>query len=219
MNQTSELISDRRRGMEITAVLLTAGGKFIFMDWLRWKLPFILIAIIAWTAYVFLRRKQRPDITRYWGFRADNFKDAMKMLLPFGIVSISVFFILGFYLDSIIITWHIFPILLLYPIWGTIQQFLVIGIVAGNLKDLRQARLSNTVIIIVTALLFGMIHYPFYWLMFGTFILALFYGYIYLRIRNLYVLGIFHGWLGGVFFYTVVGRDPFIEIFAALFSR
>ena len=219
MNQTSELISDRRRGMEITAVLLTAGGKFIFMDWLRWKLPFILIAIIAWTAYVFLRRKQRPDITRYWGFRADNFKDAMKMLLPFGIVSISVFFILGFYLDSIIITWHIFPILLLYPIWGTIQQFLVIGIVAGNLKDLRQARLSNTVIIIVTALLFGMIHYPFYWLMFGTFILALFYGYIYLRIRNLYVLGLFHGWLGGVFFYTVVGRDPFIEIFAALFSR
>ena len=143
----------------------------------------------------------------------------MKMLLPFGIVSISVFFILGFYLDSIIITWHIFPILLLYPIWGTIQQFLVISIVAGNLKDLRQARLSNTVIIIVTALLFGMIHYPFYWLMFGTFILALFYGYIYLRIRNLYVLGLFHGWLGGVFFYTVVGRDPFIEIFAALFSR
>jgi len=44
----------------------------------------------------------------------------------------------------------------------------------------------------------------------------LLYGYIYLRSRNVYVLGLFHGWLGGLFFYTVVGRDPFIEIFGKL---
>lgn len=218
MDQTIDLITDRRRLIEIAAALITAAGKFILMDWLRWKLPFILIAITAWTAYVFIRRKQKPYIMRYWGFRVDNFQEAMKMVLPFGMVSIIAFFILGFYLKSVIITWHIFPILLLYPIWGTIQQFLVIGIVAGNLKDLKQAHFSNTLIIIGTALLFGMIHYPFYWLIFGTFILALFYGHIYLRVRNLYVLGIFHGWLGGLFFYTVVGRDPFMEIFAGLFS-
>jgi uncharacterized protein len=53
--------------------------------------------------------------------------------------------------------------------------------------------------------------------MLGTFILALLYGYIYLRSRNLYVLGLFHGWLGALFFYTVVGRDPFAEVFGKLF--
>ena len=110
-------------------------------------------------------------------------------------------------------TWHIIPILILYPIWGIIQQFLVIALVAGNFKDLKRPVISNSLIIIVTALLFGLLHYPFYWLILATFILALFYGYIYLRARNVYVMGIFHGWLGGLFFYTVVGRDPFAEVF------
>jgi membrane protease YdiL (CAAX protease family) len=47
----------------------------------------------------------------------------------------------------------------------------------------------------------------------GNFILALFYGYVYLKVRNIWVLGLFHGWLGALFFYTVVNRDPFIEVF------
>jgi membrane protease YdiL (CAAX protease family) len=135
------------------------------------------------------------------------------MVLPFGLISIIVFFLLGFYLGSLNLTWHIIPILILYPLWGIIQQFLVIGLVAGNLKDLKQRKLSDLLIILLTALLFGVLHYPFYWLMFGTFVLALFYGYIYLRSRNVYVMGIFHGWLGALFFYTVVGRDPFAEVF------
>ncbi len=37
-----------------------------------------------------------------------------------------------------------------------------------------------------------------------------------LRIRNVYVLGILHGWLGALFYYTVVDRDPFIEVFGKL---
>ena len=103
--------------------------------------------------------------------------------------------------------------LILYPIWGIVQQFLVIAIVAGNLKDLKGTKLSDPFIIAVTAILFGLLHYPFYWLILGTFILALFYGFIYLKARNVFVMGIFHGWLGGLFFYTVVGRDPFEEVF------
>lgn len=59
-------------------------------------------------------------------------------------------------------------------------------------------------------------HYPYYWLMIGTTILALLYGFIYLLSRNIFVMGVFHGWLGALFFYTVVGRDPFAEIFGKL---
>lgn len=81
------------------------------------------------------------------------------------------------------------------------------------MKDLKNNKLPDTAIILLTAVLFGLLHYPFYWLMAGTFVLALFYGYVYLKARNVYVMGIFHGWLGALFFYTVVGRDPFEEVF------
>lgn len=211
--ETSSFISDNRRKAEIVAVLVTATGKFVFMDWLEWKLPFILIAILGWSTYVLKRQRQVPNIIKYWGFRFDNFRQVSRIVLPFGITSVIMFIVIGFYLDTVNITWHIIPILLLYPIWGTIQQFLVIGIVAGNLKDLTQIKSPNRLIIFLTALLFGIVHYPYYWLMLGTFVLALFYGYIYLRVRNVYVMGIFHGWLGALFFYTLVGRDPFAEVF------
>lgn len=104
--------------------------------------------------------------------------------------------------------------IILYPIWGVIQQFLVIGLVAGNLQDLKRTRLNEFVIIVLTALLFGLIHYPYYWLMLGTFILALLYGFIYLRERNIYVMGLFHGWLGGLFFIQY-----WIEILLSKFSE
>jgi membrane protease YdiL (CAAX protease family) len=211
--ETPPVISDARRKTEIVAVLMTATGKFIFMDWLQWKLPFILIAILGWSTYVLARQRKAPTIMKYWGFRLDNVRQILKILLPFGITAVVMFAVIGIYLDTINITWHIIPILLLYPIWGIVQQFLVISMVAGNLKDLHQRKFPELVIIFVTALLFGVLHYPFFWLIVGTFVLALFYGYVYLKVRNVYVMGIFHGWLGALFFYTVVGRDPFVEVF------
>jgi uncharacterized protein len=211
------VISDKRRALEIIGVVFTGLGKFLFMDWLAWKLPFILLAILSWVAYLILRERHVPGMLRYWGFRTDTFREALLMVLPFAVVSLAIFFAVGFYRGTINMTWNIIPVLILYPIWGTIQQFLVIGLVAGNLKDLNKNSPNHASIICVTALLFGLLHYPFYWLVVGTFILALFYGYVYLRIRNVYVLGIFHGWLGGLFFYTVVGRDPFAEVFSEFY--
>jgi len=206
-------ISDKQRRLEIGAVVATAVGKFVFMDWFEWKLSFIITAITIWLIYTFIRRRQVPGIMKYWGFRTDNFCAVTRIVLPFGVIAIMIFFVIGACLNTINLSWNIVPILILYPIWGMIQQFLVISLVAGNVKDLKQNKFSNVVIILLTALLFGLLHYPFYWLMAGTFVLALFYGYVYLKARNVYVMGIFHGWLGGLFFYTVVGRDPFEEVF------
>jgi hypothetical protein len=206
-------ISDKQRKLEITAVIVTGAGKFYFMDTLGWKFPFIALAIISWIVYVIYQSKKTPGLLTYWGFRRDNFKQVLKMVLPFGIVAVISCMIIGWYRDTLQITWHIIPILLLYPIWGVIQQYLVISLVAGNLKDMRGVELNNTLIIFIAALLFGWLHYPWYWLIAGTFALALFYGFIYLKARNVFVMGLFHGWLGAIFFYTVVGRDPFAEVF------
>lgn len=215
---TSFSISNNRRVLEISAVILTAIGKFIFMDYLNWRFPFVAVAIISWVSYIIYRKSKQPGITKYWGFRTDNFKNVLKKVLPFGIMAVVTFFAVGFYKGTLNITWHIIPILILYPIWGTIQQFLLIALTAGNLHDMKVHKLNKAIIILLSALLFAAIHYPFVWLMIATFILAIFYGWIYLSERNLYVLGLFHGWLGGIFYYTVLERDPFMEMFGKLFN-
>ena len=213
---TSILISKKARNLEIFAVILTALGKFIFMDYLKWRFPFIAAAIIFWLCYIIYRSKTQPGITKYWSFRTDNFNKVALTILPFGVLSLAIFICVGLYHDTIGITWHIIPILILYPIWGIVQQFLLIALTVGNLQDYDNSGLTSRSIVILSALLFGLIHYPFGWLMLGTFILAIFYGLIYLKERNIYALGIFHGWLGGLFYYTVIDRDPFIETFGRL---
>lgn len=202
---------------EILLVCTTALGKFIFMDWLKWKLPFIVVIIFFWCWYVWRRSKTNSNALTHWGFRWDNFESVTKRMLPFGAVALLISIVVGYRLGAINITWHIVPILILYPIWGTIQQFLVISLVAGNLQDLFPDKTKQPIILFVTAALFGLLHYPYWWLMVGTFLLALFYGYIFLRERNVFAMGLFHGWLGAIFFYTVVGRDPYLEIFGKYF--
>ena len=187
------------------------------MDYLHWRFPFIVVAIVFWVGYIIYINKEKPGILMYWGFRTDNFNKVLKSVLPFGIISVILFIGIGFYEGTINITWHIIPILILYPIWGIIQQFLLIALTAGNLHDLNGYKLNKGIIIFLSAILFAVIHYPFIWLIFGTFILAIFYGSIYLKERNIYVLGIFHGWLGALFYYTVLDRDPFIETFGKIF--
>ncbi|WP_299227128.1 CPBP family intramembrane glutamic endopeptidase [uncultured Psychroserpens sp.] len=129
-----------------------------------------------------------------------------------------MFVIIGFFQKTINVSWHVLPLLITYPIWGTIQQFLIIGLVTGNLNTLKSRKLNKLDIILITAILFSLVHYPSYWLMIGTFILALFYSYIYLKVKNLYVLGLIHGWLGALFYYTVVGQDPFADVFLKFFN-
>lgn len=211
-------ISNKRRMLEISAVVITSAGKFIFMDWLDWRFVFVSTAILAWVAYIIFRSKKQSAILRYWGFRTDNFRKVVRMLLPFGVISVIIFLGIGFYQGTINMSWHIIPILILYPIWGTIQQFLLIGLIAGNMQELKSQTLSRWLIILIAAILFALVHYPDIWLIIGTFILALLYGFIYLKERNLYVLGIFHGWLGGIFYYTVVDRDPFLEMYGKLLN-
>ena len=203
---------------EFAAVTVTVIGKYIFMDWLDWRLPFILSVIIFWSGYVIFQAKRNPGVTKRWGFRTDNFRKAVQTILPFGLISLITFICIGLYQNTINLTWHIIPILLLYPIWGTIQQFLLIALTAGNLQDFNHPKISKGIIISIVALLFGLIHYPITWLMIGCFILAIVYGLIYLKHRNVYALGIFHGWLGAVFFYTVVNKDPFIDVFGPALS-
>jgi hypothetical protein len=209
-------ISTTRRISEALAVIVTAFGKFVFMDWLKAPIPFIILASVLWIGYIVFRQKSDTFILSYWGFRTDNFTPlAKKLALPSVIVLIACI-ALGYTRGTLIVSWHIVPLLIVYPFWGTIQQYLCMALVAGNLRDMEKPTFNKTLVIFFTATLFSAMHFPNLPLAAGTFILALVYGFIYLHEKNLFVLGILHGWLGAVFYYTVAGADQWEKIFGRI---
>ena len=209
-------ISNKRRRFEIIAAVLTGISKIVFVDVLDRKLYFIVSAILFWLIYVLIRQNQDKDLLKYWGFDWNTAPALFKKLLPAAIILVAIFYLIGYFRGVAILSWHILPILLLYPIWGVIQQFLVVGLVAGNLQDMAGRPFPEIFIVILTALLFGIVHYPSWFLIVGTFLLAIVYTIIYLRKRQLWVLGFYHGLLGCFFYFFTLGRDPWEEVFGIL---
>ncbi len=204
---------DRQRIFEILAVILTGVGKFVFVDFFELKFVYITTAMVFWVGFIAFKYRTNSQILEYWGFTKDHFREVVSVLLPLGIISILLFLVIGYQRNTIVLNWHLFPILLLYPFWGLIQQFLIVALVAGNLNDLEKFRLPEIWIVVITSLIFSIVHYPNTLLMVGTFVLCLVYSKVYLWKKNLYVLGLFHGWLGGLFYFIVLNRDPWVEMF------
>ncbi len=209
-------ISTQQRNFELVAVVLTGLGKFLFMDWLNLKLAYILVAILFWSGYVLYQQQKQPGILSYWGLSTVSFFKSFWSLFPIfiGISLLAVCY--GQYSGSSVLDLSILAILLLYPIWGIIQQFIIIALVGRNLKDHSKIDLNKSTIIAITAFVFGIVHYPHPLLIIATFLLALVYTHLYLKGYNLLVLGIYHGWLGAVFYYTVLGRHAWNEVFEAV---
>jgi uncharacterized protein len=65
---------------------------------------------------------------------------------------------------------------------------------------------------LLVSVLFAFAHSPDWLLMTFTFVMELFFIAAYFRWRNLWTLGLLHGWLGGVFLYFVMQRDLWKEL-------
>jgi hypothetical protein len=105
------------------------------------------------------------------------------------------------------------PLLLLYPLWGLVQQLLVLGVVAGNVLALGGSR---RLALAIAAPGFAAVHVPDWPLCGATALLGAVCCLLFLRWRNLWPLGVLHGWLGACFYRWVLGRDPWAELLAAL---
>jgi hypothetical protein len=208
-------ILNRTRLYEIIAAALTGIGKVVFINLIDLRLPYIILTILGWLGYVIYRYRQQPEILKYWGLGTDNFRKSFLQLLPLVLVCMALFVGIGFYFQTEVLDWSLLLMLLLYPIWGILQQFLVLGIYSRNLADGWGGQRSEPLVIGLTAVLFAIIHYPSPMLIGATFLLAIVYTWLFLRGSSILALGIYHGWLGGIFFYTVLGRNPWLEAFGA----
>jgi hypothetical protein len=130
----------------------------------------------------------------------------MKLLAPIMLLTAFGFAAYGKFTGSMMLNRHILLICLLYPIWGLVQQFLIVALLAGNMK--KHSRIPEAGIVLLTALIFAGVHAPSIPLIGAAFILALVTTTVYFRERNLWALGIFHGWFATGLYFLVLGRDP-----------
>jgi hypothetical protein len=207
--------SHRRAGLEVAAVILTGGVHLVFEEVLHMKAPFIVLAVLGWGLYLGMTIRRNPGVLEVWGLRIDRLpRDARwpGLVVLGGIAALAV---AGAVRGNLTFTWHMLPLLVLYPIWGTLQQFMLQAMVSRNLETWLTSRWWITA---VAAVLFGAVHWPDRFLMGGTFVLALLFTPLYLRDRSLLPLGIAHGWLGVLAYYWLLGRDPGLELWMELFG-
>jgi hypothetical protein len=204
----------RARWTEIAAVITTGALKFLLVDWLNLKLFYITGAILFWMAFIFVKYRKNNSVLKEWGFQRAHFKRSILFLLPFAILTSLIIILYGIKVKATFLNWHIAPVLLFYPLWGVIQQFMMIGLIAANLKILFGHRLGLTGIILITSVTFALVHIPTYPVMILAFCMEFFFAYAYFRWKNLWSLGLVHGWLAGLLYFLVLGRDMWNELFS-----
>jgi hypothetical protein len=198
-----------RSRWEVVAVLGTGTLHLVFEEVLNQKAGFLAFAGVGWTVYAVTAVRKDPRILGEWGFSSRGLRESSRAAtIVFGIAAAGIAAV-AFVRNTFLLTPHLFPILLLYPVWGLVQQFLIQAMVARNIAMLF-ARPHP--VVPVAAVLFAAVHWPDPVLMGATFLLGLAFTPIYLRHRNLWPLGILHGWLGAFVYYWILGRDSWLEL-------
>lgn len=200
--------------LECIAVCFTGVGKVFFINILDYRLIFIIASCSFWFSYIFYRiyaERKKKSFNSTEHNDKKSFQQTFKELLPYAIGLVLCFVCYGNFTGKSVTDHSILFILILYPIWGILQQYLVLGIFGDNLKRLSNGKLSDTVVVMLTACLFAIVHYPHPALIASTFFLAIVYMSLYLRGHSILAMGVFHGWLAAFFFYYALGRNPWLE--------
>ena len=197
-----------RRWFEVAAVVAT-GLLFLLFRFFRLQGVFVPAATGFWIVFVWYRARQDSTLLRAWGFRLDTFARSFRAVTAFSLPAAGIMALVGASRGTLRFPLHAWILMGLYPIWGVVQQFLVQALLVRNLEE----SLPRSGLFLVGSCLFAIVHVPEAPLMVATFGLGLVYVPLYLRHRNLWPLGLYHGWLGTLFYLWVLGRDPWVETF------
>lgn len=207
--------SDRRTltsRREILALVLTGAAHLFFENVLAAKGEFLLCAFAAWSVHLARQIRREPAIWEQWGFRREHFGAAFVRAGVVFIVGAIALAGIAIHRDEFVMHWHLLLLLVVYPLWGLLQQFLLQALLTRNLINGAPWLRSPWRVIPLSASLFALAHWPDTILMGATLLLGLVFTPIYLRWRNLWPLGLFHGWLGALTYFWLLGRDPWVEL-------
>lgn len=205
---------DRPRWGEVAAVVAT-GVLHLVCKPLGLQGVYIVGAAAAWIGFILVTARKRPAVARDWGFRWDNagpaFGASAAVFVPVMVLMLGIAWVRG----TIWVSSSFALMLLLYPAWGLVQQFLVQALLVSNLAK-GPLRNHQRWLIAAGGVLFSLVHVGNTPLMIATALVGAVFVFLYLRFRNLWPLGLFHGWLATLFYLWLLQRDKLAEIFGAL---
>ena len=202
----------RRALVEVAAVALTAALQFLFYDLLPGRGVFILGATIGWATYIAVRVRGRPGSLSEFGLSTGGLAPSALAAGAVLLVGAALCVVVGSRRGPLALNRNMIFAGLLYPAWGLFQQILVQGVAVRNLSR----ALPSAAVVLIAGLLFGAVHLPHFALAAATAALGSVFTIVFLRWGNVWPLGLCHGWLGVLFYYWVLGRDPWQELVAQI---
>jgi len=205
-----ETVSRRRAVLELVAVLASALLHFVTTLWLELRGVDQAVLGLGWLAYVVVRART-PGVLAGWGMQRAGLGPCARAAAIACVVGALACAAIGLGRGTFVIDAHLVPLLAVYPLWGWIQQLLVLGIAVGNLERFGA---PPPVVVLVGGVGFAVVHVPDWPLCGATLLLGLCCCVLFLRWRNLWPLGVLHGWLGALFYRWVLARDPWADVLA-----
>src|SRR5262245_34887423 len=197
-----------RARCETIAAFATAGLHFVFYDVLSMRGAFIALAVGGWLGYVAWRIRREPRCAAEYGLTRAGLAPTARAAGVVLVLGVLACLGIGLTRGALPVTASMGAVSVFYPIWGLVQQLIVQAMAVRNLAR----GLPRGVVAAFAGLLFGAVHVPHLPLVVATGALGAVFALFYLRWRNLWPLGICHGWLGVVFYSWVLGRDPWREV-------
>lgn len=193
---------------ESLAVVATALVHLLSWSWPVVHAVLMSSATLGWAVWMTLKFRGDAESRRAMGLGRRGLKETWWLMLPLGGLSVLVIGVIAVFQGTLSLPWTLAIMGLTYPIWGLAQQLLVQGLLVGRLARWSRLERWPWVAAVVGGLLFGAVHWPYPELMVATTVMGTVFGLIYLRFRNLWPLGLWHGVLGTVFFLWVMDKDP-----------
>jgi hypothetical protein len=198
------------------AVLVTGMLHPLTVHLSEAKGVFILLAVVGWSLYIGLRIRRDKRAVRVWGLSSDGLRPTARIAAVLAIAATAVMAFVALSRGSLHLHANMIPLVLLYPVWGLIQQVLVQGMVVGNLVSCYPHLSRSTSLAVVAGLLFGAVHLPDPVLTGATALMGGLFAAVFVRHRNVWPLGLVHGALGVLFYFWVLERDPWPELLASV---
>lgn len=194
--------------------LVLGLSKFFIMDWLGMRAFYITGVCFVCFLYIYFNYKKNKSVLQLWGLQGANFNKSLALLSPFLFICIFLSILFGNLYYNPVKSWHILPILVLYPIWGLIQQFIIVVIVFQVFAKMNPDKTGSLSLIVFGSILFSLIHTPDLLLMSFSICMEFFFLWVFFKWRNLWAIGLVHGWVASFLLYYVQGRDLWKELFA-----
>jgi hypothetical protein len=198
-----------RARLEIAAVMLALALHFALTRGLGVRGLDVVPITVGVLLYAFVRGRDAA-VRADWGTRRAGFgacARATSLLLLVGALFCAA---VGWQRGFLAADLHLLITLLLYPLWGIAQQFLVLSLFAHNLDRLH---LPRPAVLAIAAIGFACVHVPNWQLVGATAVLGPVCTLLFFRHRNLWPLGLAHGWLGALFYRWVLGVDVCVAMF------